>query len=492
MLKDKLIHILFAIPSIFRNQLILYTISRYFISGLSFLTSLIIAYKLGAYYLGVWGLFLLLRRYFQIGNLGIPDSVTVLLVHNKDDEEKKNAFISSSLLLLSIISFVIVSISVIYNIFGFSYLERYNISWEFNVLCCIAILTLYNDLFFKIFRVYGRVYELIFYQSIIQVLSFVVTFLFSGISLVRALLFSYLIGNIFSILLFYYRRPFSFKKNIDLRIAKRVINKGFYLFLYNFFFYLIFLITRTVISSNYKVEEFGFFTFAYTLSNGVILLIDAIAALIVPKILDKYNTVNIEEIKNVINLLWDNYIKPCYGLMYLLIIVFTLLICFMNNYYHTFDIVIYTCITVTIQAHSFPYTTLLISKNKEKILAFVSILIMLLNSLLVLILVYILHVRYQYVVLGSWISYCVFSLLCVYFAHRIIGEDIKMYKLFKESFPVKITIPLVFLLVIVYFELRYLICLPFLIYAYMNKQMIIVLMQSFKKIFFYPQIINIK
>ena len=124
--------------------------------------------------------------------------------------------------------------------------------------------------------------------------------------------------------------------------------------------------TRTAVSAYYELAEFGMFTFAYTLSNGVILLIDAIAALLIPKLIDRFNTDNTTVINDTIHLLKINYTYAAYGLAWVLIIAFTILLFFLKNYYDAFDIVIYMSLTVVLQTHSFPFSTLLMAKNKEK------------------------------------------------------------------------------------------------------------------------------
>ena len=71
--------------------------------------------------------------------------------------------------------------------------------------------------------------------------------------------------------------------HVDKTIIKELLNKGYALFFYNTCFYFIMMSLRTIISSDYSPEEFGNFTFAYTLSNAIMLLVEALIFLVSPK-----------------------------------------------------------------------------------------------------------------------------------------------------------------------------------------------------------------
>lgn len=476
---------------ILKNQVVGYALSRYFISGLSFLTSLIVAVKLGAYYLGIWGFLLLLRRYFQIANLGVPDSVTVLLVQHKDRDEERAAYETNAIFLVFFLSIIIVLFGVVHYYYKIDFVNKYDVSWEFYVLCVIAVLTLFNDLFFKIYRVEGKVMELTFYQSIIQLFSFVVSLLFTGRMLIAALLFSYLVGSILSFVLFIVRGKIYFTFQFDWVYLSRVLHKGVYLFLFNFLFYFVLMYTRTAVSAFYKIEEFGFFTFSYTLANGIILLTDAIAALMIPKIIDKFNTKSIENIEDTIRSLWINYTNSSYVIMYLLIIVYTCLIYFIKGYYSVFDVVVYMSLTVVVQTHAFPYSTFLMARNKEKYLAFISFLTVIANVVVTWGLIH-LNVSYQYVILGTWLCYLFYTILCVYFVRKEIESHRNLLMIVRESFPLRLFLPVIVLLLITILDIRVLVVLPLLLFVLLNKDSMVVINNTLRKILVNPQIIDIR
>ena len=66
-----------------------------------------------------------------------------------------------------------------------------------------------------------------------------------------------------------------------------ILKKGLLLFLYNTCFYFIIISVRTIISGNYEVEEFGLFSFSFTLAHAVMLLLESLMFVIFPKMIGK-------------------------------------------------------------------------------------------------------------------------------------------------------------------------------------------------------------
>ena len=75
-------------------------------------------------------------------------------------------------------------------------------------------------------------------------------------------------------------------RTLQLQKQKSILQKGLYLFLYNSCFYFILISIRTIISVNYTVEEFGYFTFSFTIANAVMLLLDSFNTILFPKTID--------------------------------------------------------------------------------------------------------------------------------------------------------------------------------------------------------------
>lgn len=475
-----------------KNQVIGYALTRYLVSGISFITSMIVAIKLGSYLLGIWGVFLLLRRYLQLINLGIPDSSTILLIQNKNSPEEKLKIESNAIIILGLISVLIIASGLYAYFIGIDYVNKYNLRFEYLLLCAIAVFTLYDDLFCKIYRVEGRISEITFYQSIIQLLSFILVFLFTGQNLIYALISAYLIGTIISFFIFLIRGQIHYSFKINFKVIKALMKKGIFLFTYNLLFYLIFISTRTFVSYYYDVSEFGYFTFANTLSNAIILLIDAIASLLIPKLIDRYHTNNILIINDTINKLRINYMYASYFLMFVLLIAFTGLLFLLRDYYNTYNIVVFMAITVVIQTHSFAYTVYMMANNKEKLIALCSSLALGLNIILNLLSIILLQVGYQYVIIGTSISYLCFTFACVYYSRKNMGISYGIISVIRECLPLNLTIPLIILLISGIYGWRWLLLLSTAIFFILNHKILYQLTKTLRSIINNPHIINIK
>lgn len=474
------------------NQVLWYALSRYMITGISFITSLIIAVKLGSYLLGIYGFFLLMRNYFKITNLGIPDSTTILMIQHINEVAEIGNYERNAVALTTFLSFVIVLFGIAHYFFRFNFIIKYEMTWDFYLLCAIAIFTLFNDLFFKIYRVEGRIVELIIYQSIIQLLCFFASLAFEGRTLINVLISCYLVGNIASVVIFICKGYLNLKGVVQLRYIKEISNKGLFLFLFNFLFYLIFMSTRTAVSAYYELAEFGMFTFAYTLSNGVILLIDAIAALLIPKLIDRFNTDNTTVINDTIHLLKINYTYAAYGLAWVLIIAFTILLFFLKNYYDAFDIVIYMSLTVVLQTHSFPFSTLLMAKNKEKQVANCAAISLAVNIALIFIIISVLKLPYQYVILATWISYFLYTFLCIYYCRKLLSDNRGFVSILKEAFPLGLLFPVLCGIIVAVLKIRSLVILPLVLYVLFNLNIFKTLLNSVILLIKSPKIIDIK
>ena len=182
------------VNSILKNKIIIYLVTRYVTYGLQFIISLIIAVRLGPYYLGVYGLVNLILSYFGQINLGIPHSLNVLLIHNKNDIEKQERYILNSAFLLFALSFLIMIAVVLCTLFDFGQFCEYAISAYIPFIIAIAILTYFNSLVTTVIRFRNKVQFLSVIGTIPVLLSLAVVPFFRNERLVLALV----CANLFS------------------------------------------------------------------------------------------------------------------------------------------------------------------------------------------------------------------------------------------------------------------------------------------------------
>ena len=104
--------------NIIRNKVVLYLVTRYLTYFVQFITALFIANKLGPYYLGIWGVYLLVLNYLCNLNFGINNSLNILIVQNINNNSQKEEYIRNSFFLVSLLSILIIIIGVIYYIYN--------------------------------------------------------------------------------------------------------------------------------------------------------------------------------------------------------------------------------------------------------------------------------------------------------------------------------------------------------------------------------------
>lgn len=476
----------------FSNKVFLYVSSRYFIYFIQFLTSLFIAQKLGPQNLGVWGYYLLIYCYFTYITLGIPNSLNILTIQNKDNKElKQNIFDSSFVSVLVLCSLIC--------IFCFSYysiddvlINSVHIGANILLIGLIAILSHINTLYATIYRINNKLFGMAFHQSATQIFVLISVIFFNEENLLFALLLSYFLGELSSIIIFKVGRQVSFENKHSLVGVKMVIKKGYYLFLYNTGFYFILISTRTIIKSNYSLDDFGYFTFAYTIANSVLLLLQAFTSLVFPKLIDKFKTDEKKIVKEVSNLLLDTNVTLSYALVLLAIPLFPVLLHFMPQYKETFSVISYTALAVLLYNNAV-YGSYLMSHNKEKFMAVVALTALVLNILVSLFAIRILNISYEYVVFAMMLAYFVYSYMITLYSQKLLGENIGLFSVVKVFFPYRLMIPYFIELIIIFTGINKIaLILNFILFAILNRKQFIEIFSVIRIIIINPQVIDIK
>ena len=474
-----------------RNKVVSYMLTRYLVYFISFLSSLLIAGKLGPYYFGIWGFVLLLINYFHIIDFGIGNSMTVLLVQNKENPQRQRNYEMASMFILGWISLFVVCIAVYYGCFGISFFEKYHLGNLFYLVCGIAILQYFNDYFLKVYRVKGKMFEFAFYQTIIPVLVLLFLFFAREERLVWLLTFAYLIGHVLSMFFYLKGGGISYRGKCTFKDCGLILNKGFYLFVYNFCFYMIIVSTKTIIGIYYTVEEFGYFTFSYTLAHAALLLLTAFSSLITPKLIDKFHSNDYVQIHATVRLLRVNYVYLSHGLMYIAMIGFPILLYVLPKYAGALRTINLTALATILYANSFGYSSLLMAKNKEKVIARNSLISLILNVILAFVLIKIFHVGYEYVILATLVTYFLYAYLTVYSGKRMLQQSINFFSVMKECFPTGVLVPFLGAIVVTMINVDYLMGVPFLLFLIIDRKEVEEIYLSFKRILFNPNVIDI-
>ncbi|WP_300241188.1 hypothetical protein [Massilibacteroides sp.] len=369
--------------------------------------------------------------------------------------------------------------------------EKYHFHNYTLFVVLIGIFSHLNALYSNYFRVINRLNEIVFCQSVIPVSVFCLLFFFKGETLLNLILWAMLIGNITALILFLSReRLQTFKP--DFSLMQPMIKKAFFLFLYNTFFYLILLSTRTIVSEQYSAVEFGLFTFSYTMANSIVLLFDSFSFLIYPKAINRFSKADSTEVLRIVDLIRKNYITSIHFVMYLFILLFPLIILFFPQYSSIFECFALITLTVVLYSNCFPYSSYLIAMGKEKLLSALSGVVLALNVLFALYISLFLKTGYEYVILATLLSYFIYNILLVFFSNRLLIDIMTFGKFLRLTFPARLFVPFFIILGLVLFDASY-ICYFFVwgLFVLLNKNQLKEIMITLKKIAQDSSVINV-
>lgn len=486
-----MMHYLGLIKKALNNKIILYVITRYITYAIQFVVSLLCAAKMGPYYFGLWGVMLLMLNYMQQINFGIASSANVLLVQERNNTKLFGQIESTSILAQSFLCIGVLLFAGGNIIWGYSFLEKYPIGNLFYIVCLTAMIAYMVQMCMTIYRIKHSLVEIAISQSVIPVLALIALFLETGKGLLFWFALAYFGGNLLSLMVFILRGKISLQEKPKLNVMRSLLGKGFYLFVYNSCFYLIIISTRTVVSSFYEVEEFGFFSFAYTLADAVLLLMSAITFLLFPKLIEKFHTKDMDKVKKVIGLFRTNYMTLTHGIMYLAFIIFPVIPLLFPKYSQSLPAIYMISLALLANTFSCGYSDFLMAQNKERRLACISFTSLVVNVILALILAIVFHWPYQYVALATIISYVVFSLLCIYSGSRIIDKDSKVKDILKAVFPTRLLIPFLSSSIIMFIDSLWLVPIPLVLFTILNTASLTEIARTTKELLGNPDILDV-
>ncbi len=442
--------------------------------------------------MGIWGFILLVLQYFQQFHLGIANSFNILYVHHKDNQKECNNYIGNSLMLVSYLSLVVIILYFLYVSYGVGTFEKYHADKYSVWICIIAISQYFVQFFINLFRVKNQLNRVTFCQSIIVLLNFVCIFFFKGDELIRWLVAGYVVGNLLCIGMAFTSGliPAFDKVSISFRTQKIIIKKGVFLFLYNSCFYFIIISIRTIISGNYSVEEFGLFTFSFTLAHAIMLILEALSFIIFPKVIGKFSSKDSEEVQSTLASLRSSYIVSAHLLIYLAMPCFPLFMYLMPKYAEAITALNLIALTVLMSCNSFGYTELMMARNKEKTLSALSALALCFNITVALVFVCYLNIGFSFVILATMLTYYVFTFSVVALGLKSFTHT-NMLTSFREHFPVRLLCPYITAFVISTMEIEKLIWIPLVVFCLMNYKGIIGIKNVMFKLVIKPDVVNL-
>lgn len=475
-----------------KNSIIKYISSRYLIYFIQFVNTLLLAKKLDPFNFGVWGFLQLVIIYFSYFNFGIPSSLNILASINKNRTKYVSLNFNTALILISFLSLLVILIFTISNSIDLNFAEKYKFNENKLYVLIIIILGYFNSIFLNIFRIYNKLIEITFNQSITQISILIITVFFKEVSLINYLLLGMIISNSLSLLLFIKNCPLDIKFTYSKKLITQLQKSGIYFFIYNTSFYLILISTRSIISFYFKVEEFGFFNFAYSISNVIYLLLNSFIFLVFPKIINKLSSLDNSESYKLINFIRSKYVLITSIISHFAIMCFPIFLIFFPKYedaIYTFNLI---TLTQLVYANCFGSPVLLMSRKKEKKIALSAFMILIVNIVLTLIFVKLFKVNYSQVIIASSLTYVIYTMNINRLSLVEINKYNGLVNLISSTFKLSLIVPLIISFIFSILQIHSIFfIIPFLLFIIINKKLIIDSFNSIKEVVKKPELINI-
>lgn len=269
---------------VFGKEDVIFVFFRYLSFGIMGIRGLIFAYVLGPYFLGIYGYLMLYQQYLSYSNLGLQYSVNTEMALSLNEMARRKV-INSALTGTAIIAGVLLIIfSVVFflkiQLFPYKDSHRYVF-----ILFCLTIFSNFQQIFVNYFRAIKRLRPILISELITAVSSLCVIPFYTGIDLINAIFFAWIISIFFSLLFFI--KNYDYKISFGLSHFQYLLKTGFPILIYVFSYYLMGLVVRSLIGSFYSVSVMGYFSFATNITTAIMLGIDTITWIIFPTLIGK-------------------------------------------------------------------------------------------------------------------------------------------------------------------------------------------------------------
>jgi len=164
---------------------------------------------------------------------------------------------------------------------------KYSFSRYALVVGAIAALSLVQQVYTNIYRIYGKLFEIAAVEIFSALLLLILTIIFRGQTLISALLGGLCASTLFAIIVFVLRSPLAFTLSLDRAYVRTLLRLGIPLLIYSASMTLITMVAQTVVSIFYPLVAMGYYTLATSITNVSLLGFSSIAWIAYPIILGK-------------------------------------------------------------------------------------------------------------------------------------------------------------------------------------------------------------
>lgn len=431
------------------NKIIIYILSRYFSYFLQFINSLIVAYVLGPFYLGIWGFISLVMQYMNFGNFGVDISLNVnLSTGDLKDANKQSAFASNAIVLTTLTSAFYIIIAIILYLLDVHFFEKYMFTRFLMIVAVISCLYYFNVVFLNIYRAYSLFKPISIYQTIIQLFQLPVFLFFRGTDLIWALLGMMTLAHLLSIFIFIRYLPVKVNFNFDFLITRNLLKRGVSLLSYALTFYILLLSTRSMVGYFFPVETMGLFTFAANIASALIVGLSSLEFVLFPKMLNRLSAENLtEKSLRTFNDVRYIYMSTTFLITIIGLLCYPILLMFFKAYIHTESVFAYLVICQIIISSGFGYSTLIISQGKELFLVIHGLVALFINISVSLIVYYVFDFGYSAMPFVLVFSFVYYDWQVIRKGRELLGLSNDFKNILTQLIPIRSLLPLVLLFI---------------------------------------------
>lgn len=433
---------------IFKNKVLIFILSRYFSYFLQFVNSLVIAYALGPYYLGVWGFISLVLQYLAFGNFGIDIALNVnLSTSDFNDKEKQSEISSNALAATAITCSFFILLTSVFLFIDTGIFEKYMFTQFIFYLTLIACLNFFNILFLNIFRAHSLFTPISIFQTIVQLAQLPMFLFFEDTQLIHSLLIMMLLAHGISIVVFVKNLPFKIKFKVDPLVIKNLYKRGISLLIYALTFYLLLLSTRSMVSYFYPVETMGLFTFACNIASALIVGLSSLEFVLFPKMLNRLSADEITD-KAIQTFTEVRYIYMATAFLVVVIglICYPVLLHYFNAYASTVEVFSYLVLCQVIISSGFGYSTLIISKGKEMFLVLHGLIALAINLSGTLGAYYFFGINYPVMSLLLIFTFIYYDIQVIRKGRELLKMKSSIFIILNDLLPLRSVIPVILIL----------------------------------------------
>jgi O-antigen/teichoic acid export membrane protein len=416
-----------------KNSAVSFVFARYTIYGVQLLNTIWIGIILGPIGFATWSFIQLIMQYGAQLNFGLPFILTnQLAMHGVSSTEGSEALRRSVQLSKVVILSALLLFLGEYFFQVFSVIKFLSFPLFFAVLST-AVIQHYNQLWLAVARIENKLALIIFAQALPQILLSMVL-LFTGAEYLVEILVGISLFSQIVVYLLLRRVSIKENENQELGSMRFFIGESLKLFLYNAFFYLIIITTRAEVSYFHTKETFGQFSFAFIFINVLLLGMDALGFLWFPKMIKRFSELSNHLIVETLRRSQDLYLTIGKTLIMLIILGYPF-INLLTDKYADAQIYLYVGIlSIGFYLVSFGLAALLMAKSKNHWIAWMSVILFLVNLIFLTVAFSYFGMSAQWALLVTGLIYLIQNGVLVFFVVRTLRDKhLTVLRLFFNS-----------------------------------------------------------